>query len=86
MSILTHNIFRLFANDMERYHNISDQSVFEKFIDNSADVKIGKRIIYVRYKKKRNLPLLLQKIERFEEVTFKNLNNFKIKFSGATYS
>lgn len=86
MSILTHNIFRLFANDMERYHNISDQSVFEKFIDNSADVKIGNGIIDVRYKKKRNLPLLLQKMERFEEVTFKNLNNFKIKFSGATYS
>jgi hypothetical protein len=86
MSILTHNIFRLFANDMERYHNISDQSVFEKFIDNSAEIKINNGIIDIRYKKKRNLPLVLQKMERFEEVTFKNLNNFKIKFSGATYS
>ena len=40
MSILTHNIFRIFALDLERYSHIADQKLFDKFILNSADVEI----------------------------------------------
>jgi len=51
MSILTHNLFRLFAMDMERYHNLSDQSIFDKFIDNAADITIEENTIDVRLRK-----------------------------------
>ena len=86
MSILTHNIFRLFANDMERYYNLSDQSIYEKFIDNSADISINNDQIEIKLKKKRNLPLILEKMEKFKNLKIKSHNNYTLKFSGATYS
>jgi len=86
MSILTHNLFRLFAMDMERYHNLSDQSIFDKFIDNAADITIEENTIDVRLKKKRNLPLLLEKLEPFQNIKYQHLSNYTIKFQGATYS
>jgi hypothetical protein len=52
------------TNYMERYHNISDQSVFEKFIDNSAEIKIGNGIIDVRYKKKKKPSTYITKDEK----------------------
>jgi len=86
MTILTHNLYRLLARDLDRYYNLSDQSIYEKFIENSADIKIGENQIEVKYKKKRNLPLLLEKISNYEGVSYSWLNNKKIKFTGATYS
>lgn len=86
MTILTHNLYRLLARDLDRYYNLSDQSIYEKFIENSADIKIGENLIEVRYKKKRNLPLLLEKMSNHEGTTYSWLDNKKIKFTGATYS
>lgn len=86
MSILAHNIFRLFINDMDRYYNLSDQSVYEKFIDNSADISIRNDNIEVKLKKKRNLPLLLEKMGQFKDLKIQSLNNQYLNFVGATYS
>ena len=54
MSILTHNIFRLFANDTDRYKHISDNSIYEKFLRNSADIIIDDAIEIKLKKKFRN--------------------------------
>jgi hypothetical protein len=86
MSILTHNLFRLFAKDLERYYNLSDQSIYEKFLDNSADIHIEDNKILVKLKKKRNLPLILERMNDFIDLKYKWLKNYKIIFSGATYS
>ncbi len=86
MSILTHNLYRLFARDLQRYSRLSDQSIYELFIDNSADIKIGKNKVDVSYKKKRNLPLLLEKMSRFSDTSIPWLNNLPLSISGATYS
>ena len=86
MSILTHNIYRLFANDLDRYRNLSDISIFEKFIDNAADIEIGKNEITISYKKKRNLPLVLEKMNSFSETNIPWLGNKKLIFKGASYS
>ena len=86
MTILTHNLYRLFAKDLNRYCHLSDQSIYEKFIENSADIKIGEESIEVRYKKKRNLPLILETMEAYKDQKYYWLNSKTIKFTGATYS
>lgn len=86
MSILTHNLFRLLAMDMERYSHISDQSLFDKFLFNTADIEIENNKIKVHLKKKRNLPILLEKMKTYFSNKYEWLNNFQIEFFGATYS
>ena len=85
MSILTHNLFRLFAQDLVRYEKISDQSIYEKFLLNSADIIIDNDIT-VKYKKKRNPPLLLETMYNYQDTSYRWLGNKKINFEGATYS
>ena len=86
MSILTHNLFRVFALDLERYSHMADQRIFDKFISNSADIKIGADKIKILLKKKRNLPLVLEVMKKFESLKFQEMKNLKIEFHGATYS
>ena len=86
MSILTHNIFRLFAQDLERYSHVSDQTLFDKFILNTADVEIDEEKIKVFLKKKRNLPLILEVMQKFESSKFDWMENMKMEFHGASYS
>ncbi len=86
MSILTHNLFRLLAADLERYSHISDQSLFDKFLLNSADIEIENKKINVHLKKKRNLPVILQAMQKSDSERFEWLNNFNIDFQGASYS
>lgn len=85
MSILTHNLFRLFAKDTQRYKHLSDNSIYEKFLRNGGEIKIDSEI-EIKLKKKKNLPLLLEKNEKFEDQKYSWLDNLKIKFTGNTYS
>ncbi len=71
MNILAHNLFRLFALDLEKYPHISDQSLFDKFILNTADIEIENDKIKVLLKKKRNLPVILEAMQKFAQ---KNTN------------
>lgn len=86
MSILAHNIYRLFAADFDGYSHLTSQSLFEKFISNAADVKVSENQILVNLKKKRNLPLVLEKMEQYKEIEFSWLDNKNLIFKGATYS
>ena len=85
MSILTHNIFRLFANSTSRYKHISDNSIYEKFLKNSAEILIDTEI-EIKLKKKRNLPLLLENNNNFEGQKYFWLKDKNIKFCGNTFS
>ena len=73
MSILTHNLYRLLANDLPRYEKLSVQSLYEKFLLNSADIQIENESIIVNLKKKRNLPLLLESVNQFNDSKYKYL-------------
>lgn len=86
MSLLTHNLYRLLASDLEGYSNYSDQRIYENFLKNSADIKIGKDSITIDLKKKRNLPLILQNMNNFSTIKYPWLNNMKLNFQGASYS
>ncbi|MGH2643481.1 MAG: transposase [Chitinophagaceae bacterium] len=86
MSIVTHNLYRLFARDMDRYAHRSDQRIYQEFIKNAADIKIQEEAIIIQLKKKRNLPLIIEKMQPFKDLEYPWLGNKKIHFEGATYS
>lgn len=86
MSILAHNIYRLFALDLEGYSHMTSQSIYEKFIANPAEVEIKEQEIVIKLKKKRNLPMILENMDKYKDLKIPWLNNSKIVFQGATYS
>ena len=86
MSILAHNIYRLFALDLKGYSHMTSQSIYEKFISNLADVEIGEQTITIKLKKKRNLPMVLENMSNFNELKIPWLNNKQLHFERATYS
>ena len=86
MSILTHNLFRLMALDLERYSHIADQTLYEKFLDNSADIEIENDKIKIHLKKKKNLPIILQTMQKYKSNKYDWLNNLNVEFYGASYS
>lgn len=86
MTILAHNLYRLFALELERYSALSDVKVYEKFISNSGKVKIKGCIVEVEMKKKRELPLLLETMTRYKEYKYEWLNNIAFDFMGAASS
>ena len=86
MSVLTHNLYRLIAGDLEGYSNYSDQRIYEDFLKNSADIEIGSKRITIDLKKKRNLPLLLENMNNFSTLKYPWLNNLRLNFQGASYS
>lgn len=80
MTILAHNIYRLFANDMERYSEFSDESIYEKFIDNNGTIEIDGDTITVELKKKRDLPQIIEMMKKFEDLKYPWLDDMKIIF------
>ena len=86
MSILAHNLYRLFALELERYSNLSIQSIYDKFVLNGADIIIRGNTITIQLKKKRNLPLILEVMQKFSRHKYPWLNNMNVIFEGAAYS
>lgn len=86
MTILAHNIYRLFAMELERYSAMSDEKIYEKFIANSGNVKIKDNSITIEMKKKRELPLLLETMTRYKESKYEWLNDMPLDFTGAASS
>ena len=86
MSILAHNIFRLFAQDLAGFENATAQTIFNKFILNSGNVIISDSGIDCYLKKKRNLPAILTAMHQFQNSKNSVLDNKKIRFHGASFS
>jgi len=86
MSILTHNLFRIFVLKTKRYKGYTAKSTFEKILFNGADIKVEENNITVSLKKKRTLPILLEIMEQYKNQKIPWLNNKKMIFTGASYS
>ncbi|MDD4191890.1 MAG: hypothetical protein PHI28_11200 [Mangrovibacterium sp.] len=69
-----------------RYANQTAQTLYDKFVLNGADIEIGEKAIKVLLKKKRQLPLILETMQRFNNQKYPLLGNKKLIFEGATYS
>lgn len=82
MSILAHNLYRIFAQKLDRYSKMTSTKLYEKFIENSGNIKIEENKIIVSLKKKRNLPLLLEKFSDSNKIQIENYGNRSIVFEG----
>jgi len=81
MTILAHNLYRLFANEMERYSALSDEKIYEKFIANNGSITINDDSVTVELKKKRDLPELLEMIKGFKNYRYSWMGNKYLNFS-----
>jgi len=86
MSILAHNIYRLFALQMSRYSNCASVKIYEKFIQNNGFIKIEEEKIFIKMKKKRDLPQLLETMKNFKEIKIPQFGNKKLIFEGLSSS
>ena len=86
MTILTHNLYRLFALELERYSHFTAERIYEKFIENKGDVEIENNEIVVGMKKKRDLPLLLETMKLYEDYTYPWLDYLPLSFQASSSS
>jgi hypothetical protein len=86
MSILAHNMYRLLALALDRYHHFTDERIYDKFIDNSGDITIGGEHIRVDLKKKRELPLLLDFFNQAKSIKYPWLKNKNVVFYASATS
>ncbi len=86
MSILAHNLYRLLATDLPGFEVSTSNSLFNKFICNSAIVEIDSHSITVLMKKKRNLPALLSALEPFQNLPLSWMQNRQFRLLADTTS
>lgn len=84
MTILAHNIYRLFARDLPGYSHCDAGTIFDKFISNAGEIEIRDTVIDVKLKRKRHLPMLLDHLNIQNDANLAWLNNIKLKFSAST--
>jgi hypothetical protein len=82
MSILAHNLLRLFAADLTGFSHCADLTLHKKFLSTSGSVEIGTDKIIVRIKKKKHLPALLTAMEPWRDAPLRMLGNRKLIFVG----
>jgi len=84
ISILAHNLYRVFALETEKYASLTAQKVFDKLVYNSGTIKINGSHIEVIMKKKRSMPILLDLLKRYENQKYPWLHDKQLHFLGAT--
>ena len=80
MTILAHNLYRILALDLERYSELSDERIYEKFIANNGSIEITSNQIQIELKKKRDLPQYLEMMKKYNGLIYPWLDNKKIIF------
>jgi transposase len=80
MTILAHNIYRLFAMDYAGYSHCDAQTIFDKFVSIQGTVDIQATDILVKLKRKRTLPLILEQMNWLDDLPIPWLLDRKIIF------
>jgi transposase len=86
MTILAHNLYRIFAQNLEGYSHCESRTLFNKFISNAGEVVMTEQNIVIKLKKKRTLPLILEEFSEpsYISTPYQWLHNKPIKFVAAT--
>jgi len=86
MTILAHNLYRLFAQNLDGYSHCESKTLFNKFISNSGEIIISDKDITIKLKKKRTLPLILEEFSETNNalIPYQWLHNKPIKIIAAT--
>lgn len=80
MTLVAHNLYRLFALGLDRYSYLSDERIYEKFIQNNGSIEIGDTDITIELKKKRDLPQTLDLMAQYNDFQYPWMDNKKITF------
>jgi len=81
MTILAHNLYKLFCKDFDGYSHCEAQTIFNKFISAPGQIRLDdKRQITVRLKRKRSLPILLEQMSTFKDLSYTWINGCNIHF------
>ena len=80
MTILAHNLYRLFCMDFDGYSHCEAQTIFDKFISTPGKVQIGECSISVKLKKKRTLPIVLEQMQEFHAFRYSWLQDFFVNY------
>ena len=86
MTILAHNIYRIFALDFPGYTHNTSSTLYEKFLYNGGNVQITDKNIIINLKKKRNLPAILTAMQQFQNCKIPWLSNYNLIFQAASFS
>lgn len=84
MTMLAHNLYRLFAQKLDGYSHCEAKTLFDKFIYNAGEITISDNDVVVSLKKKRTLPLVLDIFTEVNSTTYQWLLNKNLSFNGAT--
>jgi hypothetical protein len=85
MTILAHNLYRLFAMCLPGYEHCDAQTIYNKFINNAGEVNVETNMITVKLKKKRNLPFVLEYFQsRVHSYSWIGKKNIRVKASTTT--
>ncbi len=86
MTILAHNLYRLFASNLNGYEHLTANTLYEKFIYNSGTIEIKDGKVLALMKKKRNLPELLSAMNQLSNKKIPWLNKYSLAINAATNS
>ena len=81
MTILAHNLYRLFYQDFPGYSHCEAQTIFDKFVSVPGRIVAGEESISVLLKRKRSLPILIESMNGFRELSYSWLDNRNVTFS-----
>ena len=81
MTMLSHNVMRLFCKDLDGYEHCNAETLFDKFLSAPGDVTIGDGSICVSMKKKRTLPTLVEHLHSLRSLSVSWLDDFDFSFS-----
>lgn len=83
MTLLAHNLYRLFVRDIDGYSHCEAKTVFNKFILNAGEISVSDAHITVGLKKKRTLPLTLACFAGCASLTYSWLGGKQLAFTAA---
>ncbi len=86
MSVLAHNLLRLFAMNLPGFSHYSDYTLYKKFLSMNGSVEISRNQIIIKFKKKRNLPILLEAMEPYQNIPIEIFGGRRMLFKGDTSS
>ena len=84
MTILAHNLYRVFAQELDGYSHSTADTLYRKFMCNGGDIQITDNGVIIDMKKKRLLPAILTAMDRFQNAQVPWMRNKSIVFRGAS--
>ena len=86
MTILAHNLYRLFAQNIDGYSHCEAKTIFSKFILNAGEITLSESDVSVKLKRKRTLPLILENLADSEALTYPWLYDRRLSISPANFT